>query len=165
MLKKYGVDKKYILSVGTIEPRKNYITLIKAFNILKSKRLRDKNYSIDNSKEQTLNYKLVIVGRTGWKSEPTYNELNNSPYKNDILFLGHVSDPDLVQIYNQAELFVYPSIFEGFGLPVVEAMKCGLPVLVSNSSSLVEIAPDKNFLVNPKNPEEFAEKIRKNFKR
>jgi glycosyltransferase involved in cell wall biosynthesis len=159
LLKKYRIDKKYILSVGTIEPRKNYITLIKAFNILKSKKLRGENYSIDNSKGQSVDHKLVIVGRTGWKSEATYNEFNNSPYKNDILFLGHVSDPDLIQIYNQAELFVYPSIFEGFGLPVVEAMKCGLPVLVSNSSSLVEIAPDKNFLVNPKNPEEFAEKI------
>lgn len=161
LLKKYGVDKKYILSVGTIEPRKNYITLIKAFNILKSKALKSNNYDVNNSKEQYLDYKLVIVGRTGWKSEATYNEFNNTPYKNDILFLGHVSDPDLIQIYNQAEIFVYPSIFEGFGLPVVEAMKCGLPVLVSNSSSLVEIAPDKNFLIDPDNTEEFAEKIEK----
>jgi glycosyltransferase involved in cell wall biosynthesis len=159
LLKNYGIDKKYILSVGTIEPRKNYITLIKAFNILKSKALKSNNYDVDNSKEQYLDYKLVIVGRTGWKSEATYDELNNSPYKNDILFLGHVPDSNLVQIYNQAELFVYPSIFEGFGLPVAESMKCGLPVLVSNSSSLVEIAPDKNFLVNPDNPEELAYKI------
>jgi glycosyltransferase involved in cell wall biosynthesis len=159
LLKKYGVDKKYILSVGTIEPRKNYITLIKAFDILKSKMLKSNNSNTYNSEEQSAGLKLVIVGRTGWKSEPTYNELNNSPYKNDILFLGHIPDIDLVQIYNQAELFVYPSIFEGFGLPVVEAMKCGLPILASNSSSIVEIAPDKNFLVDPDNTEEFAEKI------
>jgi len=92
VLKKYNIDKKYILSVGTIEPRKNFTTLIKAFNAAK--------------RSAGFNYKLVIAGRTGWKSEATYREKEASPYKDDILFTGKVSDEDLLQIYNQAELFV-----------------------------------------------------------
>lgn len=133
-LKKYGIDKRYILSVGTIEPRKDFITLIKAFNYIK------KNFN-------TFDYKLVIVGRTGWKSEATYAEMEQSPFKEDIIFTGRVPDSDLVQIYNQAGLFVYPSIFEGFGLPPLEAMSCGLPVIASDTSSLKEVVGNSGILI------------------
>ena len=136
ILKKYKIDKKYILSVGTIEPRKNFITLIKAFNHIKQKKA-------------DFSYKLVIAGRTGWKSEDTYLERENSPYRNDILFIGRVPDKDLVQIYNQAELFVYPSLFEGFGLPPLEAMSCGLPVIASDTSSLKEVIGNAGILISP----------------
>jgi len=138
ILKKYKIDKKYILSVGTIEPRKNFITLIKAFNHIKQKKA-------------DFSYKLVIAGRTGWKSEDTYLERENSPYREDILFTGRVPDRDLVQIYNQAELFVYPSLFEGFGLPPLEAMSCGLPVIASNTSSLKEVIGSAGILIDPNN--------------
>ena len=134
VLKKYKINKKYILSVGTIEPRKNFITLIKAFNLIKQKKTGT-------------DYKLVIAGRTGWKSEATYEEREKSPYREDILFTGRVPDKDLVQIYNQAELFVYPSLFEGFGLPPLEAMSCGLPVIASDTSSLKEVVGDAGILV------------------
>ncbi|MFZ3386847.1 MAG: glycosyltransferase family 1 protein [Candidatus Hydromicrobium sp.] len=134
VLKKYKINKKYILSVGTIEPRKNFITLIKAFNHIKQKKA-------------DFSYKLVIAGRTGWKSEATYLERENSPYRDDILFIGRVPDKDLVQIYNQAELFVYPSLFEGFGLPPLEAMSCGLPVIASDTSSLKEVIGNAGILV------------------
>jgi len=146
VLKKYGIDKKYILSVGTIEPRKNYSTLIKAFNYIKHN-------------NNNFNCKLVIVGRTGWKSEATYRERELSPYKDDILFIGRVSDKDLVQIYNQAEIFVYPSLFEGFGLPPMEAMSCGLPVIASDSSSLKEVVGDAGILVPPEDFKEISKQI------
>ena len=146
VLEKYSIAKKYILSVGTIEPRKNFTTLIKAFNIVKKR-----NVGFD--------YKLVIAGRTGWKSEATYTEREASPYKDDILFIGRVSDEDLLQIYNQAELFVFPSVFEGFGLPVLEAMSCGLPVISSNCSSLKEIAGNVGILVTPDDCREISKQI------
>ena len=146
VLKKYGIDKKYILSAGTIEPRKNYPTLIKAFNYIKHN-------------NNDFNYRLVIVGRTGWKSEATYRERELSPYKDDILFIGRVSDKDLVQIYNQAEIFVYPSFFEGFGLPPLEAMSCGLPVIASDSSSLKEVVGDAGILVPPEDYREISRQI------
>lgn len=146
ILKKYKIDKNYILSVGTIEPRKNFITLIKAFSHIKNN-------------NPAFYYKLVIAGRTGWKSEATYSERELSPYKKDILFTGRVSDEDLVQLYNQAELFVYPSIFEGFGLPPLEAMSCGLPVIASNCPSLEEVIEDSGILLSPHDYKKFAEAI------
>lgn len=146
VLKKYGIDKKYILSAGTIEPRKNYPTLIKAFNYIKHN-------------NNDFNYRLVIVGRTGWKSEATYRERELSPYKDDILFIGRVSDKELVQIYNQAEIFVYPSLFEGFGLPPVEAMSCGLPVIASDSSSLKEVVGNAGIQVPSEDYREISKQI------
>jgi len=146
--KKYNIGKKFILSVGTIEPRKNFETLIRAFNMLK---------------KDGFDIQLVIAGRTGWKSEATYQEKEKSPFKEDIVFAGRLSDDELVQLYNMAELFVYPSIFEGFGLPVLEAMQCGLPVVASNTSSIPEIVSEpvtRTFLVEINNEREFSEKIK-----
>jgi len=143
---KHGIDRKYILSVGTIEPRKNFITLIKVFNLIKEN-------------EAAANLKLVIAGRTGWKSEDTYAERERSPYRKDILFTGRIPDSELIQIYNQAEIFVYPSIFEGFGLPPLEAMSCGLPIIASDTSSLKEVVGDSGILVKPENEYELARNI------
>jgi len=146
ILKKYGINKKYILSVGTIEPRKNFISLIKAFNYIKQK-------------DAGSDYKLVIAGGTGWKSEAIYRERETSPYAKDILFIGRVPDRNLTQIYNQAELFVYPSLFEGFGLPPLEAMSCGLPVIASDSSSLKEVVGDAGILVPAGDNKELQKQI------
>ena len=146
--KKYNISKKFILSVGTIEPRKNFETLIRAFNTLK---------------KDGFDIQLVIAGRTGWKSEATYEEKEKSPFKEDIIFTGRLTDDELVQFYNMAELFVYPSFFEGFGLPVLEAMQCGLPVIASNNSSIAEIfiEPEiRDFLVDENNERDFSEKIK-----
>lgn len=131
--KKYNLDGNFILSVGTIEPRKNYPALIEAFN---------------NIKKDFKQLKLAIVGRTGWKSEASFKAKEDSPHSQDILFLGRVPDQELVHLYNQAMIFVYPSIFEGFGLPVLEAMSCGLPVIAGNTSSLPEVVEDSGILVN-----------------
>lgn len=147
VIKKFNIPKNFILSVGTIEPRKNFKTLIKAFNIFRD------DYGSSNE------YSLVIVGKTGWKSEETFEEYEKSPYKNEIIFTGEADDEDLVQLYNQASLFVYPSIFEGFGLPPLEAMSCALPVIATNTSSVPEIYPNEEFLVNPFDENIMAQKI------
>lgn len=146
IMQKYGIDRNFLLSVGTIEPRKNFKTLIKAFELLK------KNYRFRN-------LKLVIAGKTGWKSEETFRVFNESKNKEDIVFTGEISDRDLVQLYNMASLFVYPSIFEGFGLPVLEAMSCGLPVIASNSSSIPEVLQHPDLLFDPFDEKEICFKM------
>ncbi len=143
LLAQMGIHKKFILSVGTIEPRKNYGSLIEAFNQIR----------------KTVDIHCVICGKTGWKSEATYEAHQNSPYKEDIQFIGSVSDAALLQLYNQAELLFYPSYFEGFGLPVVEAMACGLPVIASNTSSIVELVHDRDLLFDPEDIAGFSKKI------
>lgn len=145
--KRVHINKKYILSVGTIEPRKNFKTLIKAFNIFKE------NFPISKD------YSLVIVGKTGWKSEETYEEYNKSPFKEDIIFTGNIDDDQLFLLYQNASLFVYPTIFEGFGLPLLEAMSCGLPIIATNTSSIPEIYSNQNDLLNPLDEKAMANKI------
>jgi len=145
---KFGIKGPYILSVGTIEPRKDFVTLIKAYNMARDK------------KPESF-HKLVIAGRTGWKSEATYNEYKLSSFKDDIVFTGRISDQELVQLYNQADIFVYTSLFEGFGFPPLEAMSCGLPVICSDSSSIGEVLGDAGILVNPGDICGFADNILK----
>jgi glycosyltransferase involved in cell wall biosynthesis len=170
---KYKITKKFILSAGTIEPRKNYATLIKAFNRLKSENQAKNGNSTSgsgslnstddsgnlSSTSNTGDLQLVIVGRTGWMSEATIAEYNSSPFRNDIILAGRLSDMELLQMYNMAELFVYPSVFEGFGLPVLEAMQCGLPVIASNSSSIPELIDDKRLLFDPADEGDILDKI------
>jgi len=150
---KYKITKEFILSTGTIEPRKNYVTLIRAFNRLKSESIAQ----IDKISQSDL--QLVIVGKVGWMSEASIEEYNRSPFKEDIILAGRLSDAELLQVYNMAQLFVYPSVFEGFGLPVVEAMQCGLPVVASNRSSIPELITDKRLLFNPADEDDIIAKI------
>ena len=146
VLQKYGINSNFILSVGTIEPRKNFKTLIRAFDLLKKK------YKFKN-------LKLVIAGKTGWKSEETFDIYNNSKNRENIIFTGEICDYDLVQLYNMASIFVYPSIFEGFGFPVLEAMSCGLPVIASNTSSIPEVLQHPDLLFNPFDEKEICIKM------
>ncbi|MES0342272.1 MAG: glycosyltransferase family 1 protein [Candidatus Humimicrobiaceae bacterium] len=143
---KFGIRGPYILSVGTIEPRKDFVTLIKAYNMARDKKPGPF-------------HKLVIAGRTGWKSEATYNEHKLSPFKDDIIFTDRISDQELAQLYNQADIFVYTSLFEGFGFPPLEAMSCGLPIICSDSSSISEVVGDAGMLVSPGDIEGFADNI------
>ena len=113
---------KYILSVGTIEPRKNHIQLVEAFERISNLKL-----------------KLIIVGSIGWKSKPIIARINNSPRRGQIQILDNVDDHALAGLYKNAILSVYPSHYEGFGLPILESMKFGTPVLCSNSSSMPEV--------------------------
>lgn len=137
--------KPYILFVSTIEPRKNIINLIAAFNYLKQ--------------TQKIEHKLVLIGQKGWRYESIFAAIKNSPYKKDIHHLDYLSDDEVASFYSQADVFVYPSIYEGFGLPVLEAMTLGTPVITSNTSSLPEVTGDAAILIDPENPIQIAETI------
>ena len=122
---KLGITKPYILYVGQIQPRKNLVRLIKAFN-----RLAPENH----------NWQLVLAGGHGWKRQTIDNAYNNSPFKNRIHRLGTVKDNELRALYWGAEVFVLPSLYEGFGMPILEAMSCGCPVVTSDNSALPDVA-------------------------
>jgi glycosyltransferase involved in cell wall biosynthesis len=142
-LSRYGITyRDYFLYVGNIEPRKNLIRLLKAFEIFCS-----------SHTGKTL---LVLVGRPGWLNQDLYRAWENSAWKQNIRWLGYVPEADLPALYSGAIAMAYPSLYEGFGLPPLEAMACGTPVLTSNSSSLPEVTGDAAILVNPIEVEEIA---------
>lgn len=145
--RKYGLKKDYILYVGTLEPRKNIGALLQAFHQLKQKKGFD--------------FQLVIAGGKGWLYEKLFKRVRELKLTDDVLFTGYVPEEDLPALYNGAALFVYPSLYEGFGLPVLEAMACGTPVVTSNSSSLPEVVGDAALLVDPKDAEGLAQAIEK----
>ncbi len=140
----------YILFVGTIQPRKNIVNLVKAFEIFK-----------ENSKFQVPNFKLIIAGGKGWLWRETFKKIKESSVEKDIILTGAVSSQELANLYSQAKVFVLPSLYEGFGLPILEAFSYGVPVIASNNSSLSEIVGEAGLLVNPNNPAEIAEAIKK----
>jgi len=129
----------YFLFVGTVQPRKNIERIIKAFAL----------FSADK-----LGYMLVLAGGKGWKTDEIYKLPAQLGIKDQVRFLGRVRDEELVGLYNGAVGLVYPSLFEGFGLPIVEAFACGCPVITSNSSSMPEVAGDGAILVDPENVDE-----------
>jgi glycosyltransferase involved in cell wall biosynthesis len=141
----YDFSQPYLLFVSTIEPRKNITAIISAFNLLKSK------YKIPHH--------LVLIGQKGWKYEPIFEEIGRSSWKEEIHHLDYLSDELVASFYSRADVFVYPSHYEGFGLPVLEAMTLGAPVVTSNTSSLPEVAGDAALLINPDDVEELAEAI------
>lgn len=142
---KYSEGKPYFLFVGSITPRKNLANLIKAYNI----------YRNNNNKA----FPLIIVGGKIHKDKELDYELKNTKYRSDIHLLGNVSNEEIAQILGSAFALVFPSKFEGFGIPIVEAMKAGIPVITSNISSMPEIADDAAILVDPFNPESIADAI------
>jgi len=135
----------YILFVGTLEPRKNVDGLIKAFDWLK------KHYGIG--------YKLFIVGMKGWMFEDIFKAYEQAEFKKDIIFKGYVPEEELKMLYQQASVFVYPSFYEGFGLPIIEAFGNGTPVVTSKTSSCGEIGADTALLIDPCNYKEIADAI------
>ncbi len=145
ILERYSVDYSYILYVGTIDhPGKNSVSLIKAFKILLKK------YS---------HFKLVLIGTPGFGFEYIKKEILNLGIKNKVVFPGYVNDEDLVGFYNGATVFALLSLYEGFGLPLIEAMACGTPVIAANTSCLSEIVGNAGFLVDPYDINKIAEKI------
>ncbi len=134
LLKKYNINSAYILYLGTIEPRKNIVGLIRAYNLLR---------------EAGFNQLLVLAGSWGWKTKDIKREWFKSKYKSDIIFTSYVPENEKAIFYSQADLFVYPSFYEGFGFPPLEAMYFSLPVISSNVSSLPEVLSNSALLVNP----------------
>jgi len=150
---KYALPYKFILYFGTIEPRKNVIGLIRAFNALQDLALNSSNAELEK-------YSLVIAGQSGWLSAEIYQEIKRSKYKEKIKVIDSVPSEDKRYIFNLASLFVYPSFFEGFGFPPLEAMACGVPAIVSNNSSLPEIVEDGAIMIDPHKPDEIFQAMR-----
>jgi glycosyltransferase involved in cell wall biosynthesis len=146
-LESWGLQwKRYILSVGVLEPRKNHILLLKAYRQLKDKGLTD-------------DHKLVFSGGKGWLCEPIFETIARLGLEDDVKILGH-ADP-LQVLYSGASVMVYPSLYEGFGLPPLEAMACGTPVITSNTSSLPEVVGDAGMIVDPHDPADLADAMRR----
>jgi len=166
-----GRPKNFILYFGTIEPRKNLILIIKAFEFLKEKFSKSsleanwkgfEGFVVGRKKNNIFNdLKLVIAGSRGWLYKDIFKAVENSKYKKDIIFTGIIDDKDKPYLYNLANVFVYPSFFEGFGFPPLEAMACGVPTIVSNTSSLPEVVGDGAIMIDPYNIDELAFAIRK----
>jgi glycosyltransferase involved in cell wall biosynthesis len=138
---KWNVDRPFILAVGTLEPRKNLPTLLRAFA-----RIKD-----------DIDHELVLVGPEGWLTGELKSTLDELNLGNRVRLTGFVSDEELGAWYSAADLFAYPSWYEGFGLPSVEAMLCGAPVLASNTSSFPEVVGDAGVLIPPGDVELWAE--------
>jgi len=141
------VHENYILFVGTLEPRKNVNGLIKAFDWLK--------------KQHGIKHKLYIAGMKGWMFEDIFKAYEAAEFKRDIVFKGYVKEDELRELYRGASVFVYPSFYEGFGFPIIEAFSYGIPVVTSRGSSCGEIAGDSALAVDPTDHKEIGEAILK----
>lgn len=135
VMEKYGITKDYILCLSTVEPRKNMLRTIKAFEQLQIKGYTD--------------YQLVLVGGKGWNNGEIYEYVQNHAMQESVIFTGYASDDEIKHIYANATVFAYPSLCEGFGIPIIEAMQSGTPVITSNVSCMPEVAGDACELVNP----------------
>jgi len=133
----YGIQRDYILALGSIQPRKNLVRLINAYA------------SLGRAERGKQLPQLVLAGKRGWLEAETMRAADQSDARKDILFIGYVPDADLAALFSGALCFAYPSYFEGFGLPVLEAMQCGTAVLAGNRTSLPEAAGDAAVLVDP----------------
>lgn len=147
---KYAISDTYFLSVGTLQPRKNTARLIEAFAHIKH-----------SNEYKDSNVELVIVGKKGWLYEEILAAPEKFNVKDSVKFLDFVNDEDLEELYKHAVCYVLPSLYEGFGLPVLEAMKYDCPVITSNISSLPEAAGDAALYVDPKDTEDIARKMKK----
>jgi glycosyltransferase involved in cell wall biosynthesis len=141
---RYGIGGPYIFSVGTVQPRKNYGRLVEAFHRLNQRDL-----------------KLVIAGGKGWLDDPLMRQVEALGLSERVRFLGFVPDDDLPALYSGAWVFAFPSLYEGFGLPPLEAMACGVPVVASNTSSMPEVVADAGLLVDPLDVDALTDALRR----
>jgi glycosyltransferase involved in cell wall biosynthesis len=147
---KFGIPEgQYMLSLSTLEPRKNIIQTIRCFTrLVKEGSIKD--------------ISLVLAGIRGWDFDDIFNEIAASPeIRERIIVTGYVSDKDMAPLYSGAIMFVYPSFYEGFGLPPLEAMQCGVPVITSNTSSLPEVVGEAGMMVDPQDADELCQAMLK----
>ncbi|HEY3298936.1 MAG TPA: glycosyltransferase family 1 protein, partial [Armatimonadota bacterium] len=145
LAEKYGIESDFVLSVGVIQPRKNLPRLLEGYAGLDS--------SLRASK------KLVIVGKYGWLESAFPRKIEELGLSEDVILPGYVQYDELPAFYNAADVFVYPSVYEGFGLPPLEAMACGTPVITGDQSSLPEVVGDAGIMVNPYDAAAFTESM------
>lgn len=142
---KYTDGKEYFVYAGAIHPRKNLLNLLKAFSVFK--------------KRMQTNRKLVLAGRLAWKYESFTEDLKRYKYRDDVVMTGYISEEELAKIIGSAYGLIYPSLFEGFGVPVLEAMQCNVPVITSKNSSMQEIAKDAALYADPEDHADISEKM------
>jgi glycosyltransferase involved in cell wall biosynthesis len=142
---KYADGCEYFFFAGALHPRKNIVNLLKAFIAFK--------------KRQRSNMKLVIVGRFAWKYDEVIDMKEEMPFKEDVKWVGYMNVEELSKVTGGAYALVYPSLFEGFGIPILEALECDVPGVVSNTSSMPEVAGDAALLVDPTNVQDIADKM------
>lgn len=147
--KKYKLPYRFILSLGTLEPRKNLISLVRAFEVFHQTAIGEQ-----------VKYELVIAGTPGWKCEELLETVRKSPVRHHIHLLGFVDEADKSALYTLASIFVYPSFYEGFGFPPLEAIHCGVPVIASHSASLPEVVGQAGILIDPYRPDEILQALR-----
>lgn len=138
----FGIDSEYILYVGTIEPRKNLVRLIHAYDRIRT--------------ESGLHYQLVLAGGKGWQNDEIYNAAHSSRFAKDIVFTGYITDAEKNGLYKNASVFVFPSLYEGFGMPPLEAMHFDCPVVCSDAASLPEVCGNAAELVDPSDEKSIA---------
>lgn len=131
----YNLPEQFFLFVGNLEPKKNLTFIIQAYTKIKNMRLCD--------------HKLVIVGQLGWKYDSILSEIKQSRFKQDIILLGYIDEQYLPALYAMADLFLFPSLYEGFGIPALEAMACGCPVIISNRGALPEVTGGAAYQIDP----------------
>ncbi len=146
VMEKFGVKDNYLLCVGTREPRKNLDRAIMAFAEIASKYPE---------------LSLLIAGKYGWGEDNSKFKIQNSKLESKVKLLGFVEQEDLAALYSRAEAFVYPSLYEGFGLPILDAMSCGAPVVTSNVGSMKEVAGESAVLIDPESVDSIAEGVLK----
>jgi glycosyltransferase involved in cell wall biosynthesis len=139
---RYTNGRPYFVYLGAIHPRKNILTLVKAFEQFKS--------------SHSSAHQLVLAGRASWHTEEVFNAITKSQWKDSIHLPGYIPTTDATRLVGSAEAMIYPSLYEGFGLPLVEAMACGVPVICSNVSSLPEVAGNAALLFEPQNVDQLA---------
>ena len=147
----YGITGEYLLYIGTLQPRKNLVRLVQAFSNLKHLHCAQARVS------QISNFKLVLAGGKGWLYDQIFAEVKRLGLEGHVLFPGRVIEDDKAALISGATALVFPSLYEGFGLPVIEAMQCGTPVVCSNTSSLPEVAGDAALLIDPLDVDALAE--------
>ncbi len=143
---KFGLIHPLVLGVGTLEPRKNHSGLIKAFHKAQSAAGKQQRPAM-----------LALAGGPGWLYEETQQLIAKLKLEKKVRFLGRVNELELITLYSMADVFAFPSFFEGFGVPPLEAMACGAPVITSNTSSLPEVVGDAALLIDPHNTSELAQ--------
>ncbi len=145
-----NISQTYFLCTGTIEPRKNLTILLEAYHLFRQK-----------TKEKVL---LIITGKEGWKTTTFHQSLEQHPFREDILLTGFVEKSSLIELYSHSLALVYPSLYEGFGLPVLEALSCQTKVICSNRSSLPEVGGEVAYYFNPENAEDLLQKMTEVYK-
>jgi len=143
--KKYKTGDKFILDVGTLEPRKNLPFLVKAYHLA--------------LKDGKISHNLVLTGKKGWYYEGLFELIKDLDLEGKVILPGYVPDNDLPVLYNAADLFAFPSLYEGFGFPPLEALSCGTPVIAANNSSVPEVVGEAGILLDVKNEKVWAENM------